>query len=144
LKKGVARKRGGIFSKIKDTVMLNYRTHLKPYARTLRQAIADSENALWARLRRKQIHGVQFYRQRPIGNYIVDFYAPAARLVIEVDGSQHLEVSGRARDTRRDAALESQGLLVLRFDSSQVLRETDAVVEQIGFIVAERLKERGK
>ena len=53
--------------------------------------MTDSENVLWLRLRRKQLLGVQFYHQKPIGNYVVDFFAPRARLVVEVDGSQHME-----------------------------------------------------
>ena len=53
--------------------------------------MTDAERALWARLRRKQVHSVQFYTQKTIGNYIVDLYAPKARLVVELDGSQHME-----------------------------------------------------
>ncbi len=60
--------------------MLKYNPQLKTKARTLRITLTDAEQRLWERLRRKQILGVQFYRQKPIGNYIVDFYAPAARL----------------------------------------------------------------
>jgi very-short-patch-repair endonuclease len=73
--------------------MLKYNPRLKAKARGLRSALTDAEQRLWNRLRRKQILGVQFYRQKPIGNYIVDFYAPAARLVIEVDGAQHAETA---------------------------------------------------
>ncbi len=69
--------------------MLNYRPHLKPFARTLRTNMTDAEQKLWYHLRRKQIQGVQFYRQRPIDKYIVDFCAPSVKLIIEVDGSQH-------------------------------------------------------
>ena len=82
--------------------MLRYNQTNKTNARQLRTHMTDSERALWARLRRKQILGVQFYRQKPVGNYIVDFYAPAAKLVIEVDGSQHSAVEGRRKDLQRD------------------------------------------
>jgi very-short-patch-repair endonuclease len=82
-------------------------------------------------LRRKQLLGVQFYRQKPIGAYIVDFFAPSARLVVEVDGSQHLLADHVKRDRSRDAYLASVGLRVLRFNSREVLRKTDAVVEAI-------------
>jgi very-short-patch-repair endonuclease len=74
---------------------------------------------------------VQFYRQRPIGNYIVDFYAPSAQLVVEVDGAQHAEPKQAKRDTQRSGFLESLGLRVLRFDDRQVLLETDAVLGEI-------------
>ena len=115
-----------------------------------------SERAvLWARLRRKQVQSVQFtfsmeaalwgkvapqagpaesvqfYRQKPIGNYIVDFYAPRAKIVVEVDGSQHMESEQAALDQQRDAFLASQGLRVLRFDSRQVLKEIEGVMEVI-------------
>ena len=71
--------------------MIKYNRKLKEKARCLRTQMTDSEPALWGRLRRKQVHSVQFYRQKPIGNYIVDFYAPKAKMVVEVDGSQHME-----------------------------------------------------
>jgi very-short-patch-repair endonuclease len=74
---------------------------------------------------------VQFYRQKPIGRYIVDFYAPAAGLVVELDGGQHFDAAGMAADAMRDAYLRKMGLRVLRFDDGQMLRETDAVVEVI-------------
>jgi very-short-patch-repair endonuclease len=70
---------------------------------------------------------------------IVDFFAPTARLVVEVDGSQHLEASHLQRDRSRDAHLASLGLRVLRFDSREVLRDRDAVVEAIYRTLAEQL-----
>ena len=111
---------------------------LKHFARELRHAMTDAERHLWVWLRRKQIEGVQFYRQRPIGNYVVDFYAPAARLVIEIDGSQHLEAKYQSYDENRTAALASRGLRVLRFDNRQVLVETRAVLEEILRVVRKR------
>ncbi len=82
-------------------------------------------------MRRKQTRTVQFYRQKPIGNYIVDFYAPRANVVVEVDGSQHMEVEHAEADSQRDAYLASEGLRVLRFDNLQVLNETEGVMEMI-------------
>jgi very-short-patch-repair endonuclease len=67
--------------------MLRYNPNLKFLARNLRVNLTDSEQRLWSRLRRRQILGVQFYRQKPLGNYIADFYAPKVNLVIEIDGS---------------------------------------------------------
>jgi len=69
--------------------VIEYNRKLKERARRLRTQMTDSERALWERLRRKQVMAVQFYRQKPIGNYIVDFYAPRAKIVVEVDGSHH-------------------------------------------------------
>jgi len=114
---------------------LHYRSELKPLARALRSQQTDAENILWSKLRRKQVMGVQFYRQRPIGSYIVDFFAPKASLVIEVDGGQHLEDVQLANDLKRDESLARQGLRVLRFDNLEVLRETDAVLERIFSVV---------
>ncbi|MEJ1097529.1 MULTISPECIES: endonuclease domain-containing protein [unclassified Pseudoxanthomonas] len=111
--------------------MLRYERYLKPYSRRLRRDMTDAERRLWLHIRRKQLHGVQFYRQKPIGRYIVDFYAPAAGLVIELDGGQHFDAAGMARDAVRDSYLQQLGLRVLRFDDGQTLLETDAVVEAI-------------
>nr|WP_235590397.1 endonuclease domain-containing protein [Nitrosomonas ureae] len=86
---------------------------------------------LWSKLRRKQILGVQFYRQKPLANYIVDFYCAAANLVIELDGSQHFEPDHQASDAERDRILESLGLRVLRFDNRQVMQELDAVMRVV-------------
>ena len=119
--------------------MLTYNSKLKGNARQLRRNLTDSERALWSRLRNKQIFGVQFYRQKPIGGYIVDFYAPGAKLVIEVDGRQHLEGPDAQNDRRRDVYLASLGLKVIRFNSREVMKEGDAVVEVICRSVEERL-----
>ena len=75
--------------------------------------------------------GVQFYRQKPIGDYIVDFYAPKAKLVVEVDGSQHLTGDHVELDQKRDLYLSGMGLKVMRFNSREVLTNTDEVVEVI-------------
>ena len=111
--------------------MLEYNATLKGSSRNLRNNMTEAERLLWSRLRRKQLQEIQFYRQKSIGNFIVDFYAPAVCLVIEVDGSQHLEMEHRVRDELRDEFLAELGLTVLRFDNRQVLCEPDAVVEQI-------------
>ncbi|MBC7990250.1 MAG: DUF559 domain-containing protein [Luteimonas sp.] len=115
--------------------MRPYARHLKPYARRLRCGMTDAEQRLWYRVRRKQLEGVQFNRQTPLGSYIADFYAPVAKPVIEIDGSQHFTAVGHAVDVVRDAALARMGLRVLRFDDRQVLLETDAVVEAIWLVV---------
>jgi len=117
---------------------LPYSRNLKQPSRDLRTGMTDAEQKLWTQLRRKQILGIQFYRQKPVGPYIVDFYAPAALLVIELDGSQHYEPDHVARDAERDASLENQGLLVLRFDNLQVLKETEAVMAEIYRVCGER------
>ena len=118
--------------------MLKYNHSLKPNARRLRTNMTDAEQRLWFKLRRKQVLNIQFYRQKPIGNYIVDFYAPAVKLVVEIDGGQHFEDEHQNRDEQRDAGLKKLGLHVLRFDNLQVLRETDAVLEAIIQVMEQR------
>jgi len=122
--------------------MLRYEHRLKETARRLRREMTDAEKHLWYRLRGKQIVGVQFYRQKAIGSYVVDFYGPAAKLVIEIDGSQHSEPESVGRDQVRTDHLSARGLLVIRFDNRQVLLETDAVLNRIFDIVQERLSDR--
>ena len=119
--------------------MLRYKAQLKLKACQLRKNMTDSERVLWSRLRSKQLSGVQFYRQKPIGEYIVDFYAPTTKLVIEVDGSQHLEGEQAEKDLLRDEYMATVGLRVLRFNSREVLKETDQVVEVIYRTIEERL-----
>ena len=107
-----------------------------PRARELRQNPTDAERKLWAHLRRRQVYGHKFRRQRTIGPYIVDFVCLEERLVIEVDGSQHLERA--LLDARRDAYLETLGFKVLRFWDNQVLNETDAINEVIAQVLEKR------
>ena len=111
--------------------LLPYEKRLKQNSRSLRSNMTDAEQHLWQYLRRKQINGWQFYRQKPLGAYIIDFYCATAQLIVELDGSQHFEVDHQQADQQRDAFLQSLGLRVLRFDNRQVLLETDAVLEVI-------------
>jgi len=120
--------------------MLNYDAKLKPKARTLRSNMTDAEQRLWTRVRRKQILDVQFYRQKPLGGYIVDFYAPKASLVIELDGGQHFEAEQQDYDPRRTEFLQQQGLMVLRFTNLDVLQNIDGVMEKIFVVVRVRLE----
>ena len=126
--------------KIKSAVMQPYNKKLKQPSRDLRNNMTDAEQLLWQRLRRKQILGLQFYRQKPILNFIVDFYCPAANLVIECDGGQHYTAEGLEADRARDQALAQLGLNVLRFDNRQILTEIDGVVEKIYCVVEQRLE----
>lgn len=121
-------------------MMKPYNKNLKQPSRDLRSSMTDAEQWLWQRLCRKQILGLQFYRQKPILNFIVDFYCPAANLVIECDGGQHYTEEGLDADQNRDKALSELELMVLRFSNSQILTETDAVVEQIYCVAEFRLE----
>jgi len=133
LKKGAANEVSGGF-------MLSYDKKTKQFSRVLRSNMTDAEQCLWWRVRNKQICGAQFYRQKPLLSFIVDFYCPKAKLVIELDGGQHFEQEHLAKDRERDLQLASIGLKVLRFDDRQALMETSAVLEVIYAEVVRRLK----
>jgi very-short-patch-repair endonuclease len=120
--------------------MKPYNKNLKLPSRDLRSNMTDAEQLLWQRIRRKQILELQFYRQKPILNFIVDFYCPAANLVIECDGGQHYTETGLEADQNRDHALSELGLITLRFTNHQILTEIDAVVEQVYYVVRQRLE----
>lgn len=102
--------------------------------------MTDAEQLLWSRLRRKQILGLQFYRQKSLLNYIVDFYCPAVNLVIECDGGQHYTQDGLEADRSRYHALNELELVTLRFSNHQILTEIDAVLDQIYSVVKHRLE----
>ena len=101
---------------------------LRVFAKQLRSNMTDAEQRLWRYLRAHRFEGAKFKRQHPLGNYIVDFICFNARIVIEVDGSQH---RGSASDVQRDEWLSSQGLTVLRFWNHEVLTEIEHVLERI-------------
>ena len=111
--------------------MLTYSKTIKPLARELRSNQTDAEALLWSRIRRKQLLGIQFNRQKPIDRYIVDFYSAAAKLVIELDGIQHYEMDAVEYDFERTKTLESLGLKVIRFDNSRIFSELDDVISII-------------
>ena len=119
--------------------MERYSKTLKEPGRSLRTNMTDAEQALWHHVRRKQVHGTPFYRQKPLLSFVVDFYCPAAKLVIEIDGSQYYEEEHRIADQARDTALAKLGLRVLRFDNRQVLLETAAVLGIIDAVVKQRV-----
>jgi very-short-patch-repair endonuclease len=111
-------------------------------AREFRQGQTDAEKALWLRLKNRQLDGVKFRRQQPLGPYIVDFVSFERRIVVEVDGGQHNEPSHfafpleggggeRARDEERTAWLRKGGYQVLRFWNNEVLMNMEGVLERI-------------
>lgn len=93
--------------------------------------MTDAETLLWSKLRRKQLKGLQIYRQRIIDNYIVDFYCPRANLIIEIDGGQHYSDEGINKDKVRDDYLRGQGFKVLRFSDKEIFQNFNGVIERI-------------
>lgn len=98
--------------------------------------MTDAEQKLWHRLRRKQIDGLHFRRQAPIGKYVVDFYCHAERLIVELDGGQH-EIDA-AKDLVRTLDLENLGFRVIRFWNNEVFENIDGVLESIRNVVTRR------
>ena len=109
---------------------------LKANAQALRKNMTKEENLLWYQFLRH--YPCQFRRQYVIGNYIVDFYCHRARLVVELDGSQHYTPEEMEKDAHRTRYLESLGLQVLRFSNLDVLRRFRGVCEAINLTVQER------
>ena len=106
-------------------------------ARRLRREMTPHERKLWYLFLRK--YPVKIYKQRIIGKFIVDFYCASARLVIELDGSQHYEPQGLAYDAERSQFLISLGLEILRFSNRDIDRDFRNVCEQIDLIIQKRL-----
>ena len=92
--------------------------------------MTDAEQKIWSRLRGEQI-GYYFRRQVPIGKYIVDFFCRKEKLIIEIDGSQHLSRTGKEHDSVRDRFLQAQGFRILRFNNVDALENTDGVLQEI-------------
>ncbi|MEK6743590.1 MAG: endonuclease domain-containing protein [Nitrospirota bacterium] len=98
-------------------------------ARELRRNATDAERLLWKRLRMRQAESYKFRRQQPIGEYIVDFVCAERKLIVEVDGGQHIEQA--EYDESRHTWLQGQGYCVLRFWNHEVLTMPDAVLTTI-------------
>ncbi|MCL2674573.1 MAG: endonuclease domain-containing protein [Defluviitaleaceae bacterium] len=109
--------------------MLPRNKNLKSISRKLRNNATKQENHLWYNFLRK--HNLQFYRQRIIGDYIVDFYCPNARLIIELDGSQHYEENAEKYDVSRTEYLSSIGLYILRFTNKDINDYFEEVCQKI-------------
>ncbi len=107
-------------------------------ARVLRRQLSPPEARLWCCLRGGQLNGRKFRRQHPIGPYILDFYCPAARLAIEVDGQGHDHSEQMAHDRRRTVWLHGQGLRVVRLAAEDVRVNLDGVLAFIVRTVRER------
>jgi very-short-patch-repair endonuclease len=99
------------------------------FARRLRRNQTDAERVLWFRLRDRRLDGWKFKRQVPIDRFVVDFFCPDGKLIVEIDGGQHEQ--DKERDANRTSALEAMGYLVLRFWNNDVMRNIDGVLETI-------------
>ncbi|MBZ9844761.1 endonuclease domain-containing protein [Mesorhizobium sp. CA5] len=98
------------------------------FARSMRRESTDAEDRLWQELRGRRLDNIKFRRQVPIGRFVADFLCAEAKLVVEIDGSQHAE---SRHDQERDAELKVRGFRVLRFWNDDVLKDLDAVCDTI-------------
>ncbi|UZQ54731.1 endonuclease domain-containing protein [Trichothermofontia sichuanensis B231] len=114
-----------------NTNFLPYNPRLKEIARKLRKTMTKSEVILWQHLKGKQMGGYDFDRQRPIDEYIVDFYCKKLMLAIEIDGSSHDSEEAQERDRYRQQRLEALGVRFLRFRDEDVRQNVASVLQAI-------------
>ena len=119
--------------------MMQYDTTLLRRSQTLRKNMTKEERHLWYDF--LKTYPVQFRRQYGIGNYIADFYCYQAKLVIELDGSQHCDPSDIQYDKKRTAYLQAQGLLVIRYSNLDIMKNFRGVCENIDICVKDRMRE---
>lgn len=103
-------------------------TLIKHRSRQLRREMTEAERRLWNILNKHQVNGFRFRRQHPIGHYIADFVCLEARLVVEVDGSQHVD---KQYDCERTDWLKNEGYTVIRFWNNEVIENLEGVLEEI-------------
>ncbi len=120
---------------------LPYNKNLKQFSRNLRNNSTLSEVLLWQKLRAGSIRGYKFNRQKPLSNYIVDFYCKKLNLVIEVDGESHFVGDAPIRDRERQDILEEMGLKFLRFDDMDVKMDISGVIGAIDDFIDDWEKE---
>jgi len=116
---------------------MNHNSKLTTRAQELRKNMTKEERKLWYDYLNS--YPLRFRRQVAFGNYILDFYCAAAKLAVELDGSQHYDAEGLASDARRTRFFESNGILVLRFSNTDVMRNLRGVCEQIDLTVQRRI-----
>jgi very-short-patch-repair endonuclease len=111
--------------------IIPYNSNLKVKARQLRQNMTYSEVKLWNEIKNGKLMGYDFDRQRPIGNYIVDFYCKDLQLALEVDGATHLDEEAIKNDLLRQGELEIAGVSFLRFDPLLIVNKVEATIREI-------------
>jgi very-short-patch-repair endonuclease len=120
--------------------IIHYDPQLKELARKLRNNSTLGEIILWKRLRGKQMLGYDFHRQKPIGQYIVDFFCNELDLAIEIDGISHDSVEAQEKDNTRQKHLEAFGIRFLRFTESEIRSDVNSVINKIAYWIKENHK----
>jgi len=111
--------------------IIPYNQKLKEFARQLRNNSTKTEILIWQKLKRKQLYGYDFHRQKPIDNYILDFFCYELMLGIEIDGYSHELIEVFEKDTKKTKKMKQFGITVLRFSDAQVLKEMENVLRAI-------------
>ncbi len=127
--------------KKKNKVIIPVNSDLDKYAKNLRKNMTNEEKTIWYDFLVKI--NPRFHRQKIIGNYIVDFYCPKLKIVIEVDGVQHYDIANSIYDTKRTQFLEDLGLSVIRFDNYDIKKDFGTVVYDITTHCEEKAKVLG-
>jgi very-short-patch-repair endonuclease len=118
--------------------IIPYNPILKEFARQLRNDSTKTEIFLWLKLKGKQMYGYDFHRQKPIDNYILDFFCYELMLGIEVDGYSHDFLEVYNKDTIKEKRMRELGISVLRFSDEQVLKDMENVIRAIEFFIFEQ------
>jgi very-short-patch-repair endonuclease len=111
--------------------VIHNRKYLKQIRKDLRNNLTSAEAILWKALQRRQLEGRKFRRQHSIKNFVVDFYCPSEKLIIELDGAHHFTSAGFEKDRDRDRTLKDLGFKILRFENQDVFDSLENVLESI-------------
>lgn len=110
---------------------IHNRKHLEPYRKELRKNLTSAEAFLWKQLQQRKLERRKFRRQHSIENFIVDFYCPEERLIIELDGQVHLNPTAQEKDENRTKILEELGFRVIRFENKLVFDNLQSILQEI-------------
>ena len=122
---------------MKKRKIIPYNAKLKEYAREHRNNSTKSEVILWLKLKGSQLYGYDFHRQKPIDNYILDFFCNELMLSIEVDGYSHQLEKVQKKDKIKERRMNDFGITVLRFSDAEVLKDMEHVIRTIEFYMLE-------
>jgi len=116
--------------------------YLRRYAKEMRRDPTPAELSLWRLVRNRRLTGYKFRRQHPFGPYILDFYCPSARLVIELDGDTHATPEGKQADAERERYLKRRGIEVIRFWNTEIADNPDGVLNLLAETCQTRVADR--
>lgn len=122
-------------TQMEHSEQIHNRIELKHKRRNLRNNSTSAEATLWNHLKGSQLEGKKFRRQHSVGFYILDFYCPAERLCIELDGAEHYTGSGMTYDEERTLFLKSLNIRVLRFENKEVFEALESVLDRIKIVL---------